>query len=104
MKQRYTVDIAGTTLNLLSDESEEYVAGLAKIITRKINDMVMSSKRCTKLEAALLACLDYLDDKMKTAVKVDDLQSQIMSYADESAKLRRENAELRRQLGKCADD
>jgi len=99
MKQRYTVDVAGTVLNLLSEESEEYVMGLAKIVSRKINDLVMSSKRCTKLEAAILACLDYLDDKMKTAVKVDDLQSQIMSYAQENAKLRRENAELRRKLG-----
>lgn len=104
MKQRYTVEVAGSTLNLLSDESEEYVIGLAKIVSRKINDMVMSSKRCTKLEAAIMASLDYLDDKMKTAVKVDDLQSQIMNYADEATKLRRENVELRRQLGKSPND
>jgi Cell division protein ZapA. len=91
-------------MNLLSEESEEYVVGLAKIVSRKINDMVMSSKRCTKLEAAIMASLDYLDDKMKTAVKVDDLQSQIMNYAAESTKLRRENVELRRQLGKSIDD
>ncbi|MGI6202036.1 MAG: cell division protein ZapA [Eubacteriales bacterium] len=99
MKQRYTVEVAGTILNLLSDESEEYVMGLAKIVSRKINDIVVSNKRCTKFDAAILACLDYLDDKMKTAVRVDDLQSQIMSYAQEAAKLRRENAELRRKLG-----
>lgn len=104
MKQRYTVEVAGSTMNLLSEESEEYVVGLAKIVSRKINDMVMSSKRCTKLEAAIMASLDYLDDKMKTAVKVDDLQSQIMNYAAESTKLRRENVELRRQLGKSIDD
>jgi len=99
MKQRYTVEVAGTVLNLLSEESEEYVTGLAKIVSRKINDMVVTSKRCTKLEAAILACMDYLDDKMKTAVKVDDLQSQLMGYAQETAKLRKENAEMRRKLG-----
>ncbi len=104
MKQRFTIEVAGSTLNLLSEESEEYVVGLAKIVSRKINDMVMSSKRCTKLEAAIMASLDYLDDKMKTAVKVDDLQGQIMNYASEATKLRRENAELRRQLGKGSDD
>lgn len=104
MKQRYTVEVAGSTLNLISEEKEEYVIGLAKIVSRKINDMVMSSKRCTKLEAAIIASLDYLDDKMKTAVKVDDLQSQIMNYAAEATKLRRENVELRRQLGKGPDD
>ena len=104
MKQRYTVEVAGSTLNLLSEESEEYVIGLAKIISRRINDIVMSSKRCTKLEASIMASLEYLDDKMKTAVKVDDLQSQIMNYATEATQLRRENVELRRQLGKGSTD
>ena len=104
MKQKYTVEIAGNNFNLISDESEEYIIELAKILSKKINGMVVSNKRCTKIEAITITALDYLDDKMKTKIKLEDLQSQIMDYADEAQKLRRENADLRRQLGKGIDD
>lgn len=95
MKERYTVVISGMELNLLSDEEEEYVLGLAKIIDGRINSMVMSSKRCNKTEAALLCALDYLDDKLKTALTLETVKKQRDDAIMELQRLRKELDALR---------
>jgi cell division protein ZapA len=95
MKERYTVVISGMELNLLSDEQEEYVLGLAKIIDGRINGMVMSTKRCNKTEAALLCALDYLDDKLKTALTLENVKKQRDDAIMENQRLRNELDALR---------
>ncbi len=98
MKQKYTVTVGGIELNLLSEETEEYVVGLAKLVDQRINNMVISSKRCTKTEAALVCAMDYLDDKLKTALTLENLQKQRDSYLREIEALKKENNELKKQL------
>lgn len=101
MKERYIVEISGIELNLLSDENEEYVLGLAKIIDGRINGMVMSNKRCSKTEAALVCALDYLDDKLKTALTLETVKKQRDESLLEIQRLRKELDDLRqRQTGR----
>ncbi len=101
MKERYIVEISGIELNLLSDENEEYVLGLAKIIDGRINGMVMSNKRCSKTEAALVCALDYLDDKLKTALTLETVKKQRDDGLLEIQRLRKELDDLRqRQPGR----
>lgn len=96
MKEKYTVDIGGIEMNILSDESEEYVRGLARLIDQKVNKMVVSNKRCSTTEAAFVCCLEYLDDKLKTALAMETLQKQRDSYIREIEALRRENLALKK--------
>jgi len=77
MKEKYIVKIAGAELKILSDESEDYLNSLVRILDRRIGDMVMTNKRCTRLEAAVLCALDYLDDKIKAAAEIESLKQQI---------------------------
>lgn len=98
MKERYTVVIGGMELNLLSEEQEDYVKGLAKIIDGRINSMVMSSKRCNKTEAALICALDYLDDKLKTALTLETVKKQRDDTIIENQRLRKELDDLRQKL------
>lgn len=97
MKERYTVEISGMELNLLSDEQEEYVLGLAKILDGRINSMVMSNKRCNKTEAALVCALDYLDDKFKMALTLETVKKQRDDSIIENQRLRKELDDLRQK-------
>ena len=63
MKQKYTVTVAGMTVNIISDEQEEYVNGLVRLLDQRIEEMVSGNKRCSKTEAILFCAIDYFDDK-----------------------------------------
>lgn len=77
MKMKHTVNIAGTRITLLSDENKEYVKGLADLIDRRVTDLVITHKNCTKLEALLLCSLDYLDERTKLALENENLKQKI---------------------------
>jgi len=90
MKKRYTVEIGGMELNVLTDETEEYVHGLAKIIDSRITSMTASNKHCTKNEAAVFCALDYLDDKLKTTLSLEEAKKQISELTMEVQRLKKE--------------
>lgn len=92
MKQKYTVTVAGMTVNLVSDEQEEYVNGLVRLLDQRINEMVVSSKHCSKSEALLFCTIDYFDDKIKNSLRFQRMQETI-------DKLTEENEEMRKKLG-----
>ena len=92
MKQKYTVTVAGMTVNLVSDEQEEYVNGLVRLLDQRINEMVVSSKHCSKIEALLFCTIDYFDDKIKNSLRFQRMQETI-------DKLTEENEEMRKKLG-----
>ncbi|MDD6799273.1 MAG: cell division protein ZapA [Firmicutes bacterium] len=84
MKEKYIVKIAGTEISIITDEKGEYVEHLTRIIDRRITDTVMLNKRYSRLEAAIICALDYLNDKIK--------------LEDELNELKLQNEELRRKL------
>ena len=92
MKQKYTVTVAGMTVNLVSDEQEEYVNGLVRLLDQRINEMIVSSKQCSKNEALLFCTIDYFDDKIKNSLRFQRMQETI-------DKLTEENEEMRKKLG-----
>lgn len=69
MKQKYTVTVAGMTVNIISDEQEEYVNGLVRLLDQRIEEMVSGNKRCSKTEAILFCAIDYFDDKIKNSLR-----------------------------------
>ena len=77
MKERYTIAISGMELNLLSDESEEYVLGLAKLIDQKISKIVLGNRHCNKTEAALVCAMDALDDKIKLNLELENTKEEL---------------------------
>lgn len=92
MKQKYTVTVAGMTVNLVSDEQEEYVNGLVRLLDQRINEMVVSSKHCSKSEALLFCAIDYFCDKIKNSLRFQRMQETI-------DKLTEENESMRKKLG-----
>ena len=96
MKERYTIQICGMELNLLSEESEEYVLALAKKIDQQINGITTSRKYCSKTEAALVCALGYLDSKIKTQAELDELKEQIEDLQRDNLRLSKALEDIKR--------
>ncbi len=77
MKQKYSVNIAGSSMTVVTEEDEEYVKGIAGILDRRINDLMINRNKCSKMEALMLCALDYLDATVKLKAEVEDLKEQL---------------------------
>jgi len=98
MKQKYTITIADMEMNVISDESAEAVEALVGIVDRKMREITLMSKRCSKTEAALLCALDYCSDKIKAQRKVKALEAKLALTEAAVEELELENEKLRQEL------
>ena len=98
MKQKYTITVSDVEMNVISDESPEAVEALVGIVDRKMREISLVSKRCSKSEAALLCALDYCSEKIKAQRKIKALETKLAYTETALDELREENEELRREL------
>ena len=82
MKQKYTLSIADMEINVITDEPQEAVERIVGIIDRKMRDISLKSKRCSRNEAALLCALDFCADKMLTKEQLDESESKLEELND----------------------
>ena len=68
MKRELTVQLAGQTLTIRSDESEDYVAGLASSVEARIREISRGQPGVSTLSVALMAALTIADDVHKLRV------------------------------------
>ncbi len=64
-------------MTVVTEEDEEYVKGIAGILDRRINDLMINRNKCSKMEALMLCALDYLDATVKLKAEVEDLKEQL---------------------------
>ena len=74
MKQVYRVKVAGTPLNIVTEEEESYLLSLTDKLSRTITDIVMHNKSASKLDAALLCALDGMDNEIKMQKMIERLR------------------------------
>ena len=101
MRQRYTITISDIEMNVISEESPEAVEALVGIVDRKMREVSLMSKRCSKSEAALLCALDYCSDKIKAQRKIKSLETKLAYTETALDELQAENEELRRELAEA---
>ena len=82
MKQKYTLSIADMEINVITDEPQESVERIVGILDRKMRDISLKSKRCSKNEAALLCALDFCADKMITKEQLDETEEKLADLTD----------------------
>lgn len=98
MKQKICVEIAGVKLSLLSENGEEYVAGVAKTVDEAVRGVMKSQKNCSLIEAALFCAMNYCSQGTDDSMKVRNLETQVALYQANLNRMRRENEELRARL------
>ena len=87
MKQKYTLSIADMEINVITDESQESVEYIVGILDRKMREIALNSKKCTKNEAALLCALDLCADKVKAKEQVEALEDELEDANDKVKQL-----------------
>ncbi len=84
MKNELTVKIFNKEYRLISDESQEYTDKLAKELNRRMSQLLNSKTMMSHQDAAALIALETYDELFKARESVENIRSQIKSYADEA--------------------
>ncbi len=72
MKIVHHLEIAGTELSLISEETNAYVDKLASELNRRINTMRLSGANVSITQATIVVALDLLDENQKMRVLLEN--------------------------------
>ena len=92
MAERVIIEVAGTTLSLVTENPAE-TKRLCERIKQDIEELLETDHRTTTIQAALFTALKYLDEARNQS-GADALRAQIASYYDE---IQAKNAEMEEQ-------
>ncbi|NLK39622.1 MAG: cell division protein ZapA [Clostridiales bacterium] len=98
MKNKYSIELADIVINILTEESDEYVKEITEITNERIKNIITNGDHVSKIEAALFCALDYCSDKHKLQKKLTSAEAQIALYLASINRLQAENDELRARL------
>ena len=104
MKQRYSITIAGTEMNVITDEAPEFVDEVVGILDRKMREINMSSRRCSKTEAAFLYALDYCSDKVRLTKKNRTYDAEIALKNAQLNRLASENEKQKAEIERLREE
>lgn len=106
MKQRYTLTVANSQINIVTEMSQEEIDAIVGIVDRRIREIHLHSKSCSRTDAAMLLCLDYCAEKveLQRTIKTSNDQIERLTLLGESKDkeieaLKREIEALRTSLG-----
>ena len=105
MKSKYTLTVANSQINIVTEMSKEEIDSILGIVDRRIREIHLHSKNCSRTDAALLLCLDYCAEKieLQKTIKLYDAQLERLTLLNEAqekeiASLTREIESLRASL------
>lgn len=82
MKKKYTLSIADMEINVITEAPEETVEYLVGVLDRKIREISLKSKKCSKSEAAVLCALDFCADKVELKNRIEALEDELEENKD----------------------
>ena len=98
MKQKYSLTVADTEINVITDEPREAIDTIVGVVDRRIREIHLKSKNCSRTEASLLLCLDYCAEKLKLQKKIKMADAEINRLVSLNDAAARENAALVREI------
>ena len=99
MKNKITVSIAGQEYTMVAEEGKDYVQHCANLVDQQIQE-IMKSSPLGRSDAAVLAAMNLADQFLKEQEASENLRRQIKEGLDESAKLKMELYEAKREIFK----
>ncbi len=104
IKKRVTVNIAGTSLSLISDEPDSFVSTVEASVNDRMMHLLGASYRVNRTDAALLTAVGFCSDMLKAQKKVVNLEAQVALYDSNMRRLREEMIALKQQAGIPLDE
>ena len=99
MKNKVTVSIAGQEYTLVGVEEEFYVRKIAAYVDAQVRE-VSDGNRMSLVDGAILAAVNIADQYHKEQESSENLRRQIKQTLEESAKLKLELSEAKREIFK----
>ena len=99
MKNKITVSIAGQEYTMIAEEGEDYVRRCAAMVDKQVRE-VMDGVHLGRSDAAVLTALNLADQFLTEQEASENLRRQIKEGLDESAKLKLELSEAKREIFK----
>ena len=99
MKNKITVSIAGQEYTMIAEEGEDYVRRCAAMVDKQVRE-VMDGVHLGRSDAAVLTAMNLADQFLKEQEASEYLRRQIKEGLDESAKLKLELSEAKREIFK----
>ncbi len=98
MQNRITVTVRGQEYTLLAVEDEAYVRRVAAYVDKKMAETAGSG--LAQVDCAVLSALNIADERFKEADASENLRRQIKDLLEESARLKLELSEAKREIFK----
>lgn len=109
MKQKYSLMIADVQIGVVADADPAQVERIVGILDRKMREINLKSRLCSKHEAALLCALEFCADKLamqdetaelrerceKFTSVLDSFKAQVAEMTEKIESLQKENEVLR---------
>lgn len=99
MKNRVTVTIAGQEYTLVATEEQKYMEKVAAHVDAELKQVLNESK-ASLLDGAILSSLNIADQYFKEVEASENLRRQLKEYLEESAKMKLELSEAKREIFK----
>lgn len=100
MQNRVVVTVADQRYTLLASESQEYMDKVAGLVDSQLKDTLRTGGKLSILEAAILTALNLADSYLKEQEGANNLRRQIKETLEESAKVKLELSESKREIFK----
>lgn len=98
MKQKYTITVANSEIHVISEEPKEAIDTIVGVVDRRIREIHLHSRSCSRVDAALILCLEYCAEKIKMQKKLKQADAEIERLAVLNEAAARENAALEREI------
>ena len=99
MKKKYTLEVANSQIDIVTDESKETIDAVVGIVDRKIREVYLHSKgECSRTNAAILVCLDYCAERLELQKTVKNLNAEVEHLNSINELAEREKAALEREI------
>lgn len=99
MQNRVTVTVGGLKYTLLASEGEDYIHRVADYVNDKLSQTSQTGK-FSQMDCAILTAINIADDRFKEQETSENLRRQIRELLEESARLKTELSEAKREVFK----
>ncbi|MEG1999908.1 MAG: cell division protein ZapA [Evtepia sp.] len=103
MKNHVSVMLGGQNYTLVGAEDDEYIKRVASHVNSEL-DRVMDDGRISLSDAGLLTAMNIADQYFKELEIADNLRHQLKAYLDESARMKQELSESKREIFKLQNE
>lgn len=97
-KRRVSVSLEGRSYVVITSDSEEYVRKVADEVSESILNASRSASQLDVRDCAILAAMDFCDDRNKAVARNDDLVQKADQFIKKNNDLNKRIAEYRERL------